>query len=225
MEALRAGFEMVRAGGITEFGGAAYGSKAAASQLEPPVPPGGRIFLRGKFDDAAELAAVFGRVTGRENPQGFDIARVERRSERRRAVLRQRHSVDNILHLVFRTARVQSAVRFVKPARLVVDGVGKRATGLGRSVFAQGFAAERVNGRGLGRVEERRGVVDFNARAYGRDAQGHRDARRYFAANLDQIGPRRKALGGNGKAINAERKLGSDVSAFRRDRKIALELV
>ena len=56
--------------------------------------------------------------------------------------MRKRHSVEDVLHLIFGTTRMENAVGFVKPAWLVVDGVGKRAAGLRGGVFAKFFAAQ-----------------------------------------------------------------------------------
>jgi len=120
---------------------------------------------------------------------------------------------------------VENAVGFIQPAGLVVYGVRKRATRLRRTVLAELFAAERVDGCGFRRIEKRGGIADLNARVDGGDAQGDRDADRNLAADFNQIGPVGEAFGCHREAVDAKGKFRNDVSAFGGDGKIALELV
>jgi len=225
MESLNAGFEMVCAGGVAEFGGATDGSEASAAEFDATVQTCGRIFFGGEFDDAAELAAVFGGVSGGEHAERFDVAGIERRSKGGRAILRERHSVEYVLHLIFGAARMENAVGFIKPAGLIVDGVRKRATGLSGAVFAEFFSTEGIDGARFGRIDQRSGVGDFNAGVDGGDAESDRDAHGNFAADFDKVGPLGEAFGGDGEAVHAEGKFGGDIFTFGGDGEFAFELV
>jgi len=122
-----------------------YGGKTSAPGVELAVNSPGRIFGGYHFDDAAELSSIFRREIRRQNAHGLDLVRVERRRERGRPVLRQWQSVEHILHIVFRPARVQRAIPFVEPSGLIVHQVRQAAPGPRCKTLLNGLLADGID--------------------------------------------------------------------------------
>ena len=75
------------------------------------------------LDDAAHLAAVFGREVGGEDAERTDVVGFDFGAEAGGAVVLQGDAVDDDLGLVFGAAWVEDGVPFVDPAGLGVDEI------------------------------------------------------------------------------------------------------
>src|SRR6266700_4978569 len=120
--------------------GSIYGGKTSAAGIQLAVESHGDVFLRSQLDDSSQLSAVLRRIVGSDNAKRFDFVGVEGGRESRRAILRQRETVDDILHVVFRAARVQHAIGFEQPSWLIGDQVKQIAARLRTGLLADGLA-------------------------------------------------------------------------------------
>src|ERR1700688_2534044 len=104
-------------------GGTADAGKTSAIYVELPMEAVGHIFHGGYFHDAAELATVFGGKCGGQHAHRFHVVGVTLRRKGWRAILGERQPIENILHIVFRSARMQNAVSFIqRPGVLIGEG-------------------------------------------------------------------------------------------------------
>ena len=217
--------ETVFSRGVGKRGGAAGAGKAAAIHVELAVKTSGHVFYGGDFDDAAKFAAVLGGKSGGQHAHGIDIVGVEFRGERGRAILRERQAVENILHIVFRAARVQHAVGFVEPAGLLIDEVAEISAGLRSHFLIDGLAPDGIDGAGAAGIDEGGGVGDLNLRGDGRNAKRDRHVQRNFGAKFHEIAPGSKAFGADGEAVDTEGQILRGVAAVESNLKGAMNLI
>ena len=111
---------------------------------------------RVQRDHAAQPAAVLGRDPGRAHAYRLKLAVLERRGERDRPVVVQRHAVDHILCVVFRPARVQYRVGLEQPTRHCGHNVDSAAPHGGAERPVQAFAPKSDRGRRAERIKKRR---------------------------------------------------------------------
>ena len=105
------------------------GGEAAAGEHGFPVESGLRILECVDLDHPAHFSTVFGRNPGGVNAHRLNIVRFNFRTKARRTVVRQRNPIDHNLCLVFRTARMEHGIAFIKPAGLRIYQVLKGAAG------------------------------------------------------------------------------------------------
>src|SRR5215472_13704254 len=103
--------------------GAIRGGETSAACVELAVEAEGDVFLSGELDNATEFPAILRRIIRGDDTKRFDLVGVEGGSESRRAILRQRQTVNNVLHVVFRAAGMKNAVGFEQPSWLIGDQV------------------------------------------------------------------------------------------------------
>ena len=121
MKSVHAGRKAVHAANEGDTCGSICGGKASAAGIQLAVESHRDVLLRSQLDDTTQLSAVLRRIIRGDDAEGFDFVRVEGGRESRRAILRQRETVDDILHIVFRAAGMQNAVGFKQPAWLIGD--------------------------------------------------------------------------------------------------------
>ena len=194
---------------------AVHRRETSAARVKPPVPSCWNVFLRGDFDNAAQLPPVFGWKTRCQHAQGLDFARIKRRRKRRRAILRQRQAVHHKLHVVLRAARMKHAIGFEYPSRLFGHQVQQFAPRLRRVTFLDRLPPDRVErANGIG-IHERRRIFHLHLRRHWRNAQCHCHTHRYLRANFNQIAPRRKTSRLQTQAVNSKRKILRNVAPLR----------
>ncbi len=106
--------------------------KTAALGVKFSVQTTGGILRRGDLHYASKFPAVLSWKTGGHHAHGIHVARFKWRRERRRAILRQRQTIHDELHIVFRAARVQHSVGFIQPPGLRVHHAKNATARLGR---------------------------------------------------------------------------------------------
>lgn len=75
------------------------------------------------LNNASERPAVLGRIPGRQNIHRVHIIRFNFRRKGGRSIVGQRKTIDDVLGLILRPARMQDAVRLEHPAWLRVHQV------------------------------------------------------------------------------------------------------
>ncbi len=148
MKTVAAKREMVLAEGVGDVCGAAKAGKTAAIYVELTMEAVGHIFHGGDFYNSAKLAAIFGGKRGGQHAHGFHVVGVELRRKGGRAILSERQSIENILHIVFRPAGMKNAIGFIEPARLLIDEFAKTAARLGDHFLIDGLSADGINSAG-----------------------------------------------------------------------------
>src|SRR6185436_4483948 len=87
------------------------------------------ILIARGLDDATELQTKFGRVSRGAHVQRIELIDVERLRKSRGPIVIERHAIDDVLDVVLRTARMQSAVGLEHPARLRIHKADHRSVG------------------------------------------------------------------------------------------------
>ena len=146
------------------------------------------LHFRDDVDDAAQLAAVFGWITGGHHAQRLHVVGIQIRQERRRSVVGQRNTVNQVLRLVLAAPRVQNAVGLDDPARLRAHQVGERSSGQCRRSRSEGVCANAIDGARLMRIDE--GVAGGHRHGclHGRKVQHHAQVARNRGADVHQLG-------------------------------------
>ena len=130
------------------------------------VPP------RVEGDHPGKPPAVLGRNSGDENRDRLELTGVECRGKADRPVVVQRHSVDDVLRVVLRAARVKDRVGLDQPARHGRDDIDNAAA-QGRAQRAvESLPAGTRSLRGPERLEKGHGRTNRDRRIDGCDGHG-----------------------------------------------------
>ena len=135
-------------------------AEASATRVELPVQPRRHILLRRNFNDAAQLAPVFGGDSGGVDGKRVDVVGFEFGAEAGRAVIGERDAVDDELGLIFGASGMKDGIAFVEPAGLGDDEIGERTAGERGRAVGYSFRVEVVDRGGAFRIEERGGRGD-----------------------------------------------------------------
>ena len=174
---------------------------------------------------SAKLPPILGRITRSQHAHGFDLIGIERWRKRWRTILCQRQSVEDKLHVVFRTARMQHAVRFINPPGLIVDEIGKRSARLRRNLFFDRILADGVRHARARRIDQRRGIGNFHLRGDRGHAQRDRKCQRNFRTNLQHAGPFGESLRSKACVITPERQPLHDTFSVCANSELAPQLI
>src|SRR5664280_3733231 len=98
------------------------------------------------LDDAAHLPSVLGRNASGVNAHRLDIVRFNLGPGTWRTVVGQWNSVDHELRLVFRSARMEDSIAFIKPSRLRVHQVLQGTSWQRRDSICDRLGADVVDG-------------------------------------------------------------------------------
>lgn len=199
--------------------------ETAAGSGEISVPAEEGIFVGCEFNDAAELASVFGGIARGEEAKGFDGIGIHVGRERGRTVLHQRLAVDNKLHVVFGPAGMQRTIALVKPAGFLIDQIEEVAAGLEAELFADGLPAHGIERTGARRVDEREFIGHLDLCGDRRDSKGNAEFYGDFGVDFDDIAPGGETFGGQVEAIDAKGQILKDDVAIRGNLELALETV
>ncbi len=204
---------------------AAHAGEAASFERGHAVEAGPRVARRAQFDDAAQLAAELGRIPGRAHSHRLELVDAQRLGERGRAIVAQRDTVDHVLHLVFRPARMQDAVGFQQPAGLGGDQIDERPPGRGYRPIAQDVSTDTVDGRTAKRVENRIGWGrDIDHGAEPGQRQGHRMRDRQRRSHVHRRDGALESRARDLDTIDAERKVRRHMDAAGVDVERATDL-
>src|SRR5579862_2191919 len=100
------------------------------------------------LDHATHLASVFGGNASSVDSDRVEVVGVDFGAKAGRAVVGQRNAVDDKLSLIFRAARMEDGVAFIKPAGLRVDEVGEGTARKGCGTIGYRFRVEVIDGGG-----------------------------------------------------------------------------
>ncbi len=141
------------------------------------------------LNDATEFAAELGRVARSHNIHRLDVLGLDFRSERGRAVIRDRDAVHYVLNAVLRTAGVQHAVGFEQPSGLLIHERDHGAAGHRGAAIPDFFCAGEVGRSGSRRIDQRIGIRHDDFGAERSHPQRDDDADRYRRRDIDIADP------------------------------------
>src|ERR1700680_961877 len=137
METITAEREPVSPPCIRDSCGIPHSRRSSPTCIDSAVQPGRNILFRGHLNDSAELSSILCGITRSQYAHRLYIACIKRWRKGRRTIFRERHSVQDVLHVILRTSRMQNAVPLVQPSRQVIDEVGEMPSWLPGDILGQ----------------------------------------------------------------------------------------
>ena len=158
------------------------------------------------LDHASQAATELGGNTGSAHRHGFEFIYAQALGEGRRTIVVERNAVNDVLHIIFGSARMQHAVGLQQPAGLRVHdidhGTARRRTGARTKLVGTG----KLGGTdGLG-IEQGFRFVNQHRGLNRRDSQRNALHDRRFRPHFDTQALRRKPVPLHIDRINAKRK-------------------
>ena len=225
MKSIPAERKSIAAAGIKQRGMCGTGGEAAALRVKFSVPAVRSILRRCNLHDPAQFSAVFRGEARRHNPHGFHVTGFERRSESRRAILREWQAIHNKLYVVFRAARVQDSIGLRQPSGLRIHHSKDSPSRLGRHLFVDRLRADRIDSFCPGWVHQCHRIADFDLRFHGFNPERHGEMLRHHGPDLNQLSRRRKSLEHKTYPIHTKSKVPCDVAAIVSSLEFQIELI